>query len=252
MSELIDSRICRKYLYTNFYGIDYSDTSILKTENSLFISKDFGEFSRIYILSNEKDEIVNVLSKLSSNSVINIPSRKGIEDWIQILNMSGYRQIALYHRYIYRKYPQRRSKKLEFANEKDHSQIAYFLKKYFSPITGHLPNDVELFNLIANKNILVNRDNEHNVNGAICFNIENKKCYLAFWFDESGMGLSLLNNVFSICSENDVKTICFWVNEENVDVIKMHTLFGALPDGMKDYIFNNNINENGRKSINDY
>jgi len=221
------------------------------TDNSLFLSKDFGEFSRVYILSNDKDEIVNILSKLSPNSVINIPSRKGINDWSQVFDKSGYKQIALYHRYIYRKYPQRRSKKLEFAKESDHSQISNFLKKYFSPITGHLPSDEELLKLIINRNVLVNRGSGHKVNGALCFSIENKKCYLAFWFDESGMGLSLLNNVFSICTENDIKTISFWVNDENVDVMKIHALFGALPDGMKDYVFNNKISQDGRKSIGD-
>ena len=199
MSQVIDSRICKKHLYSNFYGIDFSETSILKTEKSLFISKDFGEYSRIYIMSDNKDEIVNVLSRLTSNSVINIPSRKEINEWLQVLEESGYQQIALYHRYIYRKYPHRRSKKLDFAKESDYTRISYFLKKYFSPITGHLPNDEELLKLILDKNILVNRDNDQNVNGALCFTIENKKCYLAFWFDESGMGLSLLNNIFSIC-----------------------------------------------------
>lgn len=239
--EAINRKIGVKHLFSNYYGIDLSNVSLLETDKSLFLSKDFGNYCRIYILSDDLDEIIETLSTLPPNSVINIPSRNGIDEWANILNLSGYKQIALYHRFVYRKYPIRKIKKIEYAINSDHQQIRKLLSKYFSSVTGHLPNDEELLLLIEKKNIIVNRDDNNEVNGALCFNIEGKKCYLAFWFDESGMGLSLLNNIFGICSNNEIKMINFWVNDNNTDVIKIHTLFGATPDGMKDYIFNNNL-----------
>jgi len=235
--KIVDDALSHKYLYSNFFGIDYSNTEIKVTTNSYFLKKKFDGYSRLYLLSNSNEEVISELKKQEANCVINIPSRKGIEEWKEILEPSGFRQLAIYKRMVYRKYPIRKIKNVCYANNSDMSIIYNEIFSRFSPLTGHLPNTIELTDLIANNNIVVNRDSEGKVTGALCYQIDGTKCYLSFWYDIDGRGLTLLNTVFGICHEKEVKNISFWVNEDNIQVIKMHSLFGAIEDGLIDYVY---------------
>ncbi len=92
--------------------------------------------------------------------------------------------------------------------------------------------------MILDSQIVVNRDDEGKVNGALCYKIKGKKAELPFWFDKGGDGLSLLFNVFFLCHQADVRQIVFWVNDRNTNTIAIHSMLGAKADGLVDYIFN--------------
>ena len=239
LKGVIDRACLKKHAYSNYYGIDLYGVKYYGDEENLFIIKPYEGFYRVYIMANDEWTVKKVLQTLPQNSCINIPSRKGIDAWGTILNEAGYRQIATYHRYGYVNYRKGNDRLLLFAELQDLDLIESELHKFFSPLTGHLPNIVELTKMIDNKQIVVNRDECGQVNGALCYQIKGKKAELPFWFDKGGDGLSLLFNVFYLCHQSDVRQILFWVNDLNVDTIAIHTMLGAKVDGLVDYIFNN-------------
>lgn len=238
IERLINEFSTSKHKWQNYFGVDLIDTEALQEGDNLYLKKIFDGYSRVYIMANEEEALTDYLSNLSCNHVINIPSRNGIDVWNPILEKAKFRQIATYRRYTYINYRKGNNKNLEFAKKEDLEHINNELHHFFSPLTGHLPNQEELAKMIEGKQIVVNRDSEGTVEGALCYEIKGKKAELPFWFDRGGDGLSLLFNVFYLCHQAEVRQVVFWVNDENTNTIAIHTLLGAKADGLVDYIFN--------------
>lgn len=235
---IIDNACIKKHAFNNYFGIDLSNVKCHGDEENLFIVKQFDGFSRVYVMANDDELVKEVFKFLPYNSCINIPSKKGIEAWLPVLREGGMKQIATYQRYSYVNYRKGNDKNLRFAEKEELSIIEKELHHFFSPLTGHLPNAEELLKMIDEKQIVVNRDAEGNLNGALCYQIKGKKAELPFWFDRAGDGLALLFNVFYLCHQADVRQIVFWVNDVNTNTIAIHKMLGAKEDGLIDYIFN--------------
>lgn len=238
LKDIIDKACITKHAFSNYFGVDLNDAKYYGDEGNLFLVKPYTGFSRVYLMANDGDEIKRVLASLPTNSCINIPSKKGIDAWLPILNEAGYTQIATYQRYGYLNYRKGNDRNLHFAELQDLRIIEKELHSFFSPLTGHLPNTEELTQMIEEKQIVVNRNEDGQVNGALCHQIKGKRAELPFWFDKGGNGLSLLFNVFYLCHQAEVRQIMFWVNDENTDTIAIHKMLGAKTDGLVDYIFN--------------
>lgn len=236
--KVIDNACIKKHTFNNYFGIDLSNVKCYGDEENLFIVKQFDGYSRIYIMANDEELVKEVLKSLPCNICINIPSKKGIDAWLPLLGEGGMKQIATYQRYGYVNYRKGNDKNLRFAEKEELSIIDKELHHFFSPLTGHLPKAEELSKMIDEKQIVVNRDAEGKLNGALCYQIKGKKAELPFWFDRAGDGLALLFNVFYLCHQADVRQIVFWVNDVNTNTIAIHKMLGAKEDGLTDYIFN--------------
>ena len=239
IKEVIDRACLKKHAFSNYFGIDLDRVKYYGDEENLFLIKPYEGYNRVYLMANDERLVRKVLPALPHNSCINVPSRRGIDGWETILSESGYKQIATYHRYGYANYRKGNERCLDFAEQQDLDLIERELHSFFSPLTGHLPETAELAKMIEEKQIVVNRDESGQVNGALCYQIKGNKAELPFWFDKGGDGLSLLFNVFYLCHKSDVRQILFWVNDLNTNTIAIHTMFGAKADGLVDYIFNN-------------
>ncbi len=239
LKDVLDKAFVTKHSFSNYFGIDIDGVRYYGNEENLFLLKPYDGFNRVYMMANNEELIKQVMKSLPTNSCINIPSKKGIESWIPLLEKAGYKQIATYRRYGYINYRKGNNKNLDFAKTSDLSVIETELHSFFSPLTGHLPNKEELSKMIEDKQIVVNRDLDGYVIGALCYQIKGKKAELPFWFDKGGDGLTLLFNVFYLCHQAEVRQIVFWVNDINTNTIAIHSMLGAKEDGLVDYIFNN-------------
>ena len=238
IQTLIDQKFAKKLEFNNYFGIDLSDCEVYSTLSSFLIRKKHGDFYRLYILSEDFIDLKKTLTELSSNHAINVPTKKDIIEFEKVMEVTGFELLAKYNRYVYNKVKKKKGIPITYANTNDFDSIKSILFNNFSPITGRLPDDKDLFKMIQEKQILVNRDSDKvSINGLIGYVLIKKKCYLSFWVDNKGGGLELLFSVFSILNENEIDYVYFWVNENNLNTIKIHKMLGAVPDGLNDYVF---------------
>jgi hypothetical protein len=111
------------------------------------------------------------------------------------------------------------------------------LYETFTTYTDYLPEDEDLLAMISNRQILVNRYENGRVGGIVIFTIEAAKGYINVWLDKTGNGIPLMYKTYNVFESNGVKYVNFWINSQNRNVIVLHRMMGAKPDGLIDYTF---------------
>ena len=228
-----------KALLSNFYSAsDDSNYEMIELTDSVIIRRSVHDFYRLYVCSSNLKELKDALLELKDNTyIINIPTKKTIDDWKDLFNGTGFDYLARYDRYFNTQIEQRDSEIGQTALSNDIEGIYNLIYcGQFSEYTDYLPSREELTKMIDNNQIIVNKDGEK-VLGVIIYTIEGKKCYINLWIDRSGEGLFLLFDVYNIMVEQGIKASYFWVDSLNKKVIKIHKLTGAVPDGISDYTF---------------
>lgn len=238
--EIIQSYITlfysKKLLFCNYYGTDLSDVDFIVSDNTLLLRKPYELFYRIYILSTNEDDLISILKEVDYNHAINIPSKKSIHSWEDVMLKANFHCLAVYNRFYYPSIESRGKFIEDYALINDLEKIYSILYANFSPITDRLPSKKELGTMILNKQIIVNRKNNE-VSGLFIFSFEKNKCYFNAWIDLNGNGLSLVFNAFNMLAERDINYAYLWVKEGNIVSSKTHEVLGAVPDGLKDYTF---------------
>lgn len=231
----------KKILLSNFfYKVESETCDIYKGNNTVIIRVSEYDFYRMFVQTADVEELVALLKELEKNKyVINIPSKKPIDDWKLVFERADFKNIGIYNRYYTTKVKYRKSGAGEFAEPSDFDFVDNLLKGYFSLYTDYLPTKAQLQLMIENKQVLVSRDENNEIKGVLIFTLEGKKCYFNAWIDFSGKGLFLLYKGYNIAAEHDINYAYFWVNSTNTDVINLHKMMGAVPDGLVDYTYLN-------------
>ena len=227
--------------YTNYFGQAFAEGDLyLSTDHTFILAKPQEDFFRLFVASDNREDLVELLKLMGSTNVLNIPSKGDISEWKRLMSDAGYKHIGIYERYFYTKFRQGGLlSRIKFAQPGQAKEIYDLLYGYegFSPYTDYLPSMDELCRLIKDGFAIVNELSGH-VAGTYLFNIEGKKCYLRIWIDKSVRdGFKLLFNMHTIMREKEITYAYFWVNSENEKVKKIHRFMGAKPDGLKDYAF---------------
>ena len=226
-------------MFSNYFGLkDSENYEILKVDGTIMLRKKEHNFYRLFMLSANKEELISILNSLQGETyVINIPTKKGLGCWEEILSAGGFTFLAQYDRYYNRQIEYRESEIGTFAEEDDADAIISLLYvEEFSIYTDYLPTKEELINMIRNRQVIINKKGD-DVLGVLIFTIEGKKCYLNIWIDRSKEGLYLLFDAYNIMSEKSIPLSYFWVKSTNKKIIKLHKLTGAVADGLSDYSY---------------
>jgi len=240
LKEHINEMYSKKPVYSNYFNQNISSDDIFyKADNSLIIIKVNDNYNRVYILSNDSNEIVHMLKSLKGINIVNIPSKNDISDWTKIMVAANFKLFAVYERFFnikIKKYCN--TDTIIYAKPNQEKEIYNLFHKtsFFSPYTDYLPSRLELMQLIKQNQIIVNV-HEGIVTGAFIFSEEGLKFYLRAWYDENNSGIKLLWEVYSIMYDKGLKYAYFWINSENNNVKSIHKYLGAKPDGLKDYTF---------------
>ena len=185
-------------------------------------------------------ELADMLKSLDTEYVINIPSKKGIDNWCGLLEKSGFEHFATYSHYLNLAVPDMKKRPTStgaFAKLDELQQIYDLLYRSFTTYASHLPSKEELREMISNNRMFVDHDNNGNVCGVNIFTITGTNAYGNAWVDEGERGLDIFIDMFNLFIDKGVKRFTFWVNDRNNKVIKMHKIMGAKPDGLKDYTY---------------
>ena len=243
IEKLVDDwKATHKPVLSNFYGLeDGYDYDYKLSDSSIIIRKKEGEFYRIYILTIDKGNAESLLKELEGEDfVINIPSRKPIDDWNEVLLNSGFAYYETYSRICNPKVATMKKRPTEieeFAKPTDIDDIIELLSENFSLYTAHLPSRDKMLQLIEENQVFVDRFDNGHVCGVNIFNIKVPVGYGVAWIDKGPHGLDLQLNMFNQFIDKGVKRLVGWVRDSNTKVVKTHIRMGAIFDGLKDYTY---------------
>jgi len=240
--EYVQAIYSRRTVLSNYFGQTFEENDKYSETNSTFVlAKPVRDFNRIYVASNDKKELVEILSNLEGTNVINFPSKGDIHDIEAIMAESGYEQIGVYERFVYNVKNLTSDddiSEIEFAETADEKDIynLYSSWKDFNPYTDYLPTHEELKIFIENKSVIINKQNEKITGVNIC-SIIAAVMHLRLIIDLNGGGINLMNAMFDLARKNGIKRCQWWVNSQNARAISFYRKLGATPDGLKDYAF---------------
>ena len=237
-------------IYSNYYNQPLSiDDCFYKAKETLIIAKPNEGYNRLFVMSNNSQEAAEMLKSLVGTNVINVPSKGDISTWRNLFASANYKQLSVYERYFYTKIKSSKNSIATFALPEKCEEIYYMFcnSGFFSPYTDYLPTRSELYECICQKKVIVH-ELDGKIYGAFIFSMKGKKCYFRAWIDKSNNGLKLLFDMFNMMYKAGLNYAYFWINSENKNVKSIHQLFGAKPDGLKDYTFikfsnDNSVNE---------
>jgi len=236
--EYINAIYSKRSVLSNYYGQPVEENDkYFETNNTFVLAKPVSDFHRIYVASNDKKELIEILQNLEGTNVINFPTKGDIQDIEAIMTESGYEQIGIYERFICN-VKNLTDDDVEFATTADEKAIynIYSSWKDFNPYTDWLPTHEELKRFIENKSVIINKQN-NKITGVNVCPITGAIMNLRLIIDLSGGGIKLMNAMFDMARKNGVKRCQWWVNSQNERAIGFYGKFGATPDGLRDYTY---------------
>ncbi len=236
VEEYIEEIYDNKVKLSNYYSLDLGDIEYFKTDNSIVLRKSFPDFSRLYFLTDDPDDLKNILRDVEGTNVINIPSKNDISDFDEVMTNSGFELFRVYETYYNDNTKGNDLFVEQFAGVDDIETVKTLLYNNLNIYSDHLPSDRDLMEMIKNKQVLVNYENDK-ICGILIFTIQATKCYLNFWVDIGKNGLFLMFNIYNFLAKRGIKYSYLWVNTENEKVKAIHKLFGSKPGGTKDFIY---------------
>jgi len=241
--EYIQTIYSRRIALFNYFGQTIEkDDKYFETNDTFILAKPVRDFHRIYVASNDKKELVEILSNLEGTNVINFPTKGDIRDVEAIMTESGFEQISVFDSFLLN------VEKLEFstvdistitvATEQDVDEIynLYSSWKDFNPYIDWLLTHKELKELVGNKTVLINKQ-DGKILGTTIFSINKKIFRWHLLIDLSGNAIKLVAAMLVIARENGTKFFRSWVNILNEKSNKFNTRLGAIPDGLRDYTY---------------
>ena len=217
---------------------DTSVYQILETDNSLLIRKKDHDFYRLFVCSNNDADLKRSILSLSEETyLLNLPTKEDIAKQKSILFDCGFELCGVYKRYYNKNIIRREEECGCFAQQDDFSDIKALLYETFSTYTDYIPEDEELLAMINNHQILANRYENGRVGGVVIFTIDSARGYINVWLDKTGNGIPLMYKTYNVFESKGVKYASFWINSQNHNVIVLHRMMGAKPDGLVDYTF---------------
>ena len=179
IENVVKSILSKKPSFSNYFGVDLDNVEYVLLQDTLILKKKYDLYTRIYFLSSNSVELINILSQLGELDVINIPTKKGLSaEVISIINRSGYTQKGVYERM----YNNSIYDSLEFikcyGGLEDVDTIFDIIYNNFNPYLDHLPSRKELEEIIVNRQVIVNRDDDNIVTGVLIFTVERSKLYM--------------------------------------------------------------------------
>lgn len=228
-----------KLVFSNFYGLsDCTQYQMFKASHTLLVRFKEHDFFRLSAVSTNLEELRNIFSILNDNIyALNIPSKRDISEEREFLESCGFSLLGIYNRYYNKNIIKRENACGSYALKQDFNDIKSLLYDNFIFYTDHLPSEDEIKQMIDNKQIVVNRFEDGKVGGLVIHTIEDKNAYINAWIDKTGNGIPLMFKTYNIIKEKGISYAYLWINSTNRNVIVLHKMMGAKPDGLVDYTF---------------
>ena len=225
----------KQSVLSNLYTYNLDEYDFIEKENTLLFFKEGHDFIRVYFISTDKNELLEIFKDFSSKKIVfNYPSKTDNSE-ITFFEKVDFSLIGVYERYVHHNVKYKNTH-INYALLEDLDVVEKLIYNNFSVYMDNLPKQKELELMVNENRVLVNRENG-SVKGFFIYTIISGRFYFNFWYDETQGGLNLLYQVYSLMHKKNITTAFFWVNKENKMVQDIHALMGAKKDGLIDYIY---------------
>lgn len=244
----------RRQSYTNFFGRDEGEYSVLKSQESIvFWNTGEDDVCRIYFFCFNLDELSRQLLKIESGGILDYIGECG-DALINALHAGGFRQYACFLRlsnknlaYVfdanvnpYGDYLERFTEetRITYASIKELEVLHRKLRDVFDKRTSHFWGRDKLRELILDNKVLVYKE-QGRLLSFLIFTIVGKKFYVAHVYNSSEKHIAL--SMYVKAAKTAIQEGCTygysWVDETNEPSLRYNRLKQYYPDGMRDRIF---------------
>ncbi len=228
--------------YTNLFS-SYNDfINILDNSNffvrndSIFIMKKYSSFYKFYYFVNNYKNLNNLndfFSLYRQPIIIEVISYREIDENLYI--KIGFKPYKIYSRYR----TDRKNKNFDIvkiANIKDTENISSLINETFDPLSDYIPNNDELIELILRKEVyIIKVDNK--LAGVSIYEKRHRNYYFRLSCVHPNHRPGLIGYMLASSSPKDGSNYYAWIDDKNLEAIKLNTLLGYKMDKTKNYIF---------------
>lgn len=231
-----------KSMFSNFFGLQSNCSyEYYETDHTFIIRRKEFDFYRIYLLSDSKTELQTILCGLDDGVyVFNIPTKKTIDEWDEILKNGGFEYFETYSKMCNTKFVTMKHHQTEgtdYAKHEELKQIQDFMKNSFSPYTSHVPELSELEEYQKCNTIRVERSRDGKICGLMIYSVVGTTATSLVWASNGEHGMDLYFDMYNYFLEKGAKRFLFWVRDTNIIPYKLYVKYGAVPMGVKDYTY---------------
>jgi len=90
LEKYIDDFFTRRLIFNNYFGIKFKRCRFIKTEHTQILRKPYIGFYRIYIMSDEEEDLKALLKVIDHKSCNKHPHKGDISIWDKVLLASGF------------------------------------------------------------------------------------------------------------------------------------------------------------------
>ena len=227
--------------YSNFFGLqDNCEYEYYESAHSFLLRKHEFDFYRIYLLSEEKEDLMSQFVDLSDEVyVFNIPTKKPIDEWDGLLKHCGFEYYETYTKYSIDMSKIGLSPEedyVENARNEETDEIMKLLLEGLPVFTAHLPEKERLKQMISENKVRVTHDDGY-ISGVCISYVTGTTAFGDAWVNHGSHGLDLLMDMYNGFINRGAKRYLFWVRDSNTKVRKMYIRSGAISLGIKDYTY---------------
>lgn len=236
--KIYNNRVNHSNCYMNYNEFIelIEENEFIVRNNSIFIMVNQNSFYRFYFFINDYEELKNLnnfFALYRKPIVLEIISNMQIDD--NIYTKSGFEPYKIYSRYRTDK-KNKNFDSVKIANIEDTEDISTLINETFDPLSDYIPSNDELKNLILNKEVFIVKVDDK-LAGVSIFEKRDKNYYFRLSCVHQKHRPGLIGYMLASTSPQDGSNYSTWIDDNNIEAIKLNTFLGYKPDGVKNYIF---------------
>ena len=233
---------------TNYFGNLHSNGPypVVETDDALFFLDADRDFHHLLFAATSPESLNKVLQNCPPGIyAADYLTKSFDQNWENAFLLNGFSRRAVYHRIAstFPKIPSVTSAP-EFARIDEAEFLHQRLPEVFDRYLHHLPSLEQTREMIQDRRVLVNRNAAGEIAGFFVYEVKGQRSHLNYWYSPPELGpnagLEILIRGYHEMVQRGVKFVHGWVNETNVKVLRIHRLFGLVPDGLIHYIYHRN------------
>lgn len=236
--EIYNNRVRFSNCYISYREfIDLLDeNNFIVRNNSIFLMSDKDSFYKFYFFINDYGELKNLNSFFHlyrKPIVLEIISNSQIDEnfYIQI----GFKPYKIYSRYRTVK-KNKNFDTVKIANLDDIEEITKLINETFDPLSDYIPNSDELQELILKEEVfIVKVDNK--LAGVSIYEKKYKNYYFRLSCVHPNHRPGLIGYMLASTSPKNGSNYSTWIDDNNLEAIKLNTFLGYKLDGTRNHIF---------------